>query len=83
MEDKEKAITKRKETQAAIAEEKADIENIKLELGHAHITAPFDGRIEDIRINVGQLVHEQKDVLTTLVQVNPIYVVFNVSRSKS
>ena len=30
--------------------------------------------------NVGQLVHEQQDVLTTLKQIDPIYVIFNVSR---
>jgi len=29
---------------------------------------------------VGQLVHEQTDVLTTLKQIDPIYVIFNVSR---
>jgi len=80
VEDKEKAIARRQETLAQIAEDKANIENARLDLSFTNITAPFDGRIEDTKINVGQLVHEQQDVLTTLKQVDPIYVIFNVSR---
>jgi len=80
VEDKEKAIAKRAEVLADIDEDKANIENAKLNLSFTNITAPFDGRIQDTRINVGQLVHEQTDVLTTLKQIDPIYVIFNVSR---
>jgi membrane fusion protein (multidrug efflux system) len=83
VEDKEKAIAHREEYKAAIAQDQADIDNAKLNLGYTHITAPFQGRIQQTRINVGQLVQEQKDVLTTLVQMDPIYVVFNVSRAQS
>lgn len=79
-EDKEKAIARRGEVLAMIDEDKANIENAQLDLSFTTITAPFSGRIQDTRINVGQLVHEQKDVLTTLKQVDPIYVAFNVSR---
>jgi len=80
VEDKEKAIARRTEVQAKVDEDKANIETAQLDLGYTNITAPFGGRIQDTRINVGQLVHEQQDVLTTLKQVDPIYVVFNVSR---
>ncbi|MGB5408159.1 MAG: efflux RND transporter periplasmic adaptor subunit, partial [Thiogranum sp.] len=80
VEVKEKAIAKRAEVLADIDEDKANIENAKLNLSFTNITAPFDGRIQDTRINVGQLVHEQTDVLTTLKQIDPIYVIFNVSR---
>jgi membrane fusion protein (multidrug efflux system) len=79
-EDKEKAIAKRAEVLAQIDEDKANIENAGLDLSFTNITAPFSGRIQDTKINVGQLVHEQQDVLTTLKQIDPIYVVFNVSR---
>ena len=80
VEDKEKAIAKRAEVLAQIEEDKANIENAALDLSFTSITAPFSGRIQDTKINVGQLVNEQQDVLTTLKQVDPIYVVFNVSR---
>jgi len=80
VEDKEKAIARHLEVLADIDEDKANIENAELNLSFTNITAPFDGRIQDTKINVGQLVHEQQDVLTTLKQIDPIYVVFNVSR---
>ncbi len=80
VEDKEKAIAKRAEVLANIEEDKANIVTAELDLGYTNITAPFSGRIQDTKINVGQLVHEQQDVLTTLKQIDPIYVEFNVSR---
>jgi len=80
VEDKEKAIARRAEMLATIEEDKANIENAELNLDFTNITAPFEGRIQDTKINVGQLVHEQQDVLTTLKQIDPIYVIFNVSR---
>jgi len=80
VEDKEKAIARRHEVLAEIDEDKANIENARLDLSFTNITAPFSGRIQDTKINVGQLVHEQQDTLTTLKQIDPIYVVFNVSR---
>ena len=80
VEDKEKAIAKRAEVLANIEEDKADIENARLNLSFTDITAPFTGRVQDTKINVGQLVHEQQDILTTLKQIDPIYAIFNVSR---
>lgn len=76
----EGTIAKRDETLAAIEKDKADIENARLELSYTNITAPFAGRIQNTRINVGELVHAQQDVLTTLVHLDPIYAVFNISR---
>jgi RND family efflux transporter MFP subunit len=81
-EKKEGALTKLNETRAAIDKEKADIENARLELSFTRIEAPFSGRIQETRINVGNLVQQQRDVLTTLVQMDPIYVVFNLSRNQ-
>lgn len=80
VEDKEKAIARYAEVLAMIEEDKANIETAQLNLGYTNITAPFSGRIQDTRINVGQLVHEQQDILTTLKQIEPIYVIFHVSR---
>jgi len=77
----EGTIAKRDEMLATVAKDKADIENAKLDLSFTSITAPFDGRIQETRINVGNLVQQQRDVLTTLVEMDPVYVVFNISRS--
>ena len=77
----EATVAKRDETLATVAKDKANIENAQLNLDFTNITAPFDGRIQETRINVGNLVQQQRDVLTTLVQMDPVYVVFNVSRS--
>jgi membrane fusion protein (multidrug efflux system) len=79
-EKKEGVTAKRDETRAAVQKDKADIENSRLELSYTNITAPFSGRTQQTRINVGQLVHEQRDVLMTLVQMDPIYVMFSMSR---
>ena len=81
-EKKEGTITKLNETRAAIEKDKADIENARLQLSFTRIQAPFSGRIQQTRINVGNLVQQQRDVLTTLVQMDPIYVVFNLSRNQ-
>jgi membrane fusion protein (multidrug efflux system) len=77
----EGTLAKRDEMLATVQKDKADIENAKLDLSFTNITVPFDGRIQQTRINVGNLVQQQRDVLTTLVQMDPVYVVFNISRS--
>jgi RND family efflux transporter MFP subunit len=81
-EKKEGALTKLNETRAAIEKDKADIENARLELSFTRIKAPFSARIQQTRINVGNLVQQQRDVLTTLVQMDPIYAVFNLTRNR-
>lgn len=81
-EKKENATSQRNELRAKVEKDEADIVNAKLDLSFTAVTAPFDGRIQQTRINVGNLVQEQRDVLTTLVQMDPVYVVFNTSRSR-
>jgi len=83
VERKEKSIAHLKEVQAAVTQDQADIDNAELQLGYTRITAPYEGRIQKTRINIGQLVREQKDVLTTLVQMDPIHVVFHLSREQA
>jgi RND family efflux transporter MFP subunit len=78
----EGTIAKRAELLATIEKDKANIENAALDLSFTNITAPFNGRTQETRINVGNLVEQQRDVLTTLVQMDPIYVVFNISRNQ-
>ena len=42
----------------------------------------FNGRIQQTLINVGNLVTAETDVLTSLIMMDPIYVVFHLSRSQ-
>ncbi|MGD9251641.1 MAG: efflux RND transporter periplasmic adaptor subunit [Desulfobacterales bacterium] len=78
----DEALTQRSKAMATVAKGKADLENMLLDLSFTNITAPFAGRVQETRINIGNLVEQQKDVLTTLVQMDPIYVVFNISRAR-
>ncbi len=78
--DEEHAIARHGEMLAAVAKGKAALEEAKLDLRYTKITAPFDGRIEDTLFYEGDLVKEHRDTLTTMVQIDPIYVIFEMSR---
>ena len=58
----------------------AEIVNAQLNLSFTDITAPFDGRIQQTRRYEGDLVDAYQDTLTSLVQIDPVYVIFNVTR---
>ncbi len=60
----------------ALAE--AAVERAKIELDFTEVRAPFTGRISNRRLDPGALVGEGA-MLTTLVAVDPIYFVFDIS----
>lgn len=74
------AQSKADEAAAAVAGDNAQLDNAKLDLSFTTITAPFAGRVQQTEVNAGQLVRQQSDVLTTLIQLDPTYVIFNISR---
>jgi membrane fusion protein (multidrug efflux system) len=76
------SIAKVSELKAAIQRDEANIVSAQLDLGYTRIIAPFDARIQSTEINLGALVTENKDTLTTAIQVDPIYVLFNISRNQ-
>jgi membrane fusion protein (multidrug efflux system) len=76
----EEAVTKQQEAQANLEQTQAEIVNAQLNLSFTDITAPFDGRIQQTRRYEGDLVDAYQDTLTSLVQVDPVYVIFNVTR---
>lgn len=82
-EDEEKSIARYQEVLSTISKDKAEVENAKLDLEYTQVAAPFDGRIEQTRVHPGANVERQKTVMTTLVELNPIYVVFNLSRRQA
>jgi RND family efflux transporter MFP subunit len=76
----EEAVTKQQEAQASLEQTQAEIVNAQLNLSFTDITAPFDGRIQQTRRYEGDLVDAYQDTLTSLVQIDPVYVIFNVTR---
>lgn len=81
-EEAEGARAKMLAIKADIAATKVKIRNAELDVSYTKINAPFYGRIQQTRINVGNLVTKERDVLTNLVTMDPIYVIFQLSRSQ-
>ena len=76
----EEAVTQQQEAQANLEQTQAEIVNAQLNLSFTDITAPFEGRIQQTQMYEGDLVDAYQDTLTSLVQVDPVYVIFNVTR---
>ncbi len=69
-------------TVANIEATKIEIRNAELDVSYTQINAPFYGRVQQTMMNVGDLVTKEQDVLTNLVMMDPIYVIFQLSRSQ-
>ena len=63
---------------AAVEKAKAGALAAKTDLDYTYLTAPFDGVLGNISVSVGEYVSPQSQSLMTLVQYNPIRVVFSV-----
>ena len=75
----ESAQSEELEAAGAVKSNEASVRTAQLNLDYATITAPFDGRIGDALVHVGDLVSAEDTLLTTLVQLDPIYVYFSPS----
>ncbi len=74
---------KRDSTQAALEQAKGQVEQAKRNLAYTAITAPFDGRMTARLVDPGAMVGaEGPTKLATIVQVDPIYVKFNVDEQQ-
>ena len=58
----------------------AELEQAKLQLSYTEISAPIDGRIGKSLLSVGSFVNPQSGTLATIVQQDPIGVIFPVSQ---
>ena len=65
---------------ANLAASEAELRQAELNLGFTKVTAPFAGRVSDRRVDIGNLVSDQT-LLTTIVQLDPIYLIFDMSES--
>jgi len=76
------AKTKLAEASAATLGAQANLEIANINLGYTQVTAPFDGVATRHLVSVGALVgHDGPTELASVVQINPIYVYFEVSES--
>ena len=77
------AVANRDKYEAQIQEQDANIKNAQLDLGFTTVRAPFDGRMQQTKVHEGANVTAQQNSLTTIVQLDPIYAIFNVSRNEA
>jgi multidrug efflux system membrane fusion protein len=67
---------------AAVDSAKANLEIAQINLGYTEVAAPFDGIATRHLVNVGALVgYAGPTKLATVVEVDPIYVYFNISET--
>ena len=76
----DKALAARDSAQADLQSAKANEQQAEINLGYTNVTAPFDGIVSARQVSIGQLVGANSaTVLSTIVQINPIYVNFTAS----
>jgi RND family efflux transporter MFP subunit len=76
----DKALALRDSAQADLQSAQANERQAEINLGYTNVTAPFDGIVSARQVSIGQLVGANSaTVLSTIVQLNPIYVNFTAS----
>ncbi|WP_207482971.1 efflux RND transporter periplasmic adaptor subunit [Arenibaculum pallidiluteum] len=68
----------KKAADAARALAEASVNRAEIDLGFTEVRAPFTGRVSNRRLDVGALVTDGA-MLTTLVALDPVYFVFDIS----
>ena len=76
--DFDTALSARNQANARLVSAKADAESAQLNLDFTRITAPVDGRISRALVTLGNLVQADSTLLTTIVSVDPIYVLADI-----
>lgn len=64
------------EARASLKQAEANVEKIKAEIRHKHITAPFSGELGIRKVNLGQYVTTGQTPIVTLQSLNPLYLNF-------
>lgn len=65
--------------EAAIAADRAAVDNARIQLGYCYIRSPIDGRTGNLAVKVGNLVKANDvPILVTINQITPIFVTFTV-----
>ena len=81
--DLDTALANERTALAAVKQAQANVETARLNLGYATVTAPIDGRAGRALVTEGALVGQGETTeLTTVEQIDPIYVNFSQSVSE-
>nr|WP_295837709.1 efflux RND transporter periplasmic adaptor subunit [uncultured Azospirillum sp.] len=75
----DQALADRDAAQAAVMMNQAQVRTAEINLGYTRIASPVDGRIGATAVTQGNLVNPSTGVLATVVQLDPIRVVFSVA----
>jgi RND family efflux transporter MFP subunit len=76
----DRARANRDTSRANLLQAQANTQTAQINLGYTEVTAPFDGVVTARKVSVGELVGgDQPSELATIVQLDPIWVWFNVS----
>ena len=76
----DRALANRDTAHANVLQAQANVETAEINLGYTTVSAPFDGVVTARKVSVGELVGgDQPNQLATIVQVDPIWVWFNLS----
>ncbi|MEZ5788391.1 MAG: efflux RND transporter periplasmic adaptor subunit [Xanthobacteraceae bacterium] len=79
----DKARAQRDTDQANVMSQEAAVEIAQINLGYTTVKAPFDGTVTRHLVSVGEVVGgSTKTKLATIVQLDPIYVTFNLSEQE-
>lgn len=81
--DLDTALANERSSAAAVKQAQADVESARLDLGYATVRAPIPGRAGRALVTEGALVGQgEATELTTIEQIDPIYVNFSQSVSE-
>ncbi len=77
----DKALAQRDSAQADVESAQANEQQAEINLGYTDVTAPFDGVVTARQVSIGEYVGggATPTVLSTIVQMDPIWVNFNAS----
>ncbi|MEM8953489.1 MAG: efflux RND transporter periplasmic adaptor subunit [Verrucomicrobiota bacterium] len=78
--DIQKAAASLREARANALMYEAEVESAQINLEYTNVVAPFEGRVQTTQRNIGALVTAQQDVLTRVVEIDPVYIEFNLTR---
>ena len=68
--------------QAKARENKAQVENARIQLGYTKVYSPIDGIIGRVQVDIGNLVGQgENTLLATISTVDPVYVSFSIPES--
>ncbi len=81
--DLDNALAAERSAGAAVQQAQASLDNARINLGYATVTSPIDGRANKQQVTEGALVGQgTPTLLTTVDQIDPLYVNFSLSVSE-